>query len=157
MTKKIFDGFFAILITSAFVCCLPSCRNQSANKLQSRSPINIIVNGKAATFEKGFPYINENGKTLAPLDLFNRYLGASVNLNKEKAFISKDKFIIELQIGKRQAMINGGELDMPCRVIIEDGVVMVPVRAVAEALGATVGWDAATRSVSVDTNGAKTH
>jgi hypothetical protein len=155
MSKRIFDIFIAIVITAAFICCLPSCKKKSANELRPRSPINIIVDGKKATFVKGFPYINENEKTLAPLEFFNKYLGAKVNRNNEKIFISKDKTVIELKIGERQAMINGGALDMPCQVIIEDDVVMTPIRVVAEALGATVSWDGVNRSVSVATSGPK--
>jgi hypothetical protein len=113
------------------------------------------VDGKKATFEKGFPYINENDKTLAPLEFFNKYLDAKVNRNNEKILVSKDKTVIELKIGERQAMINGGALAMPCPVIIEDGIVMAPVRVVTEALGATVSWDSVNRSVSVATSGAK--
>jgi hypothetical protein len=155
MSKRLFDIFIAIFITAAFVCCIPSCRNKSANELRPKNQINVIVDGKKATFGKGFPHINENGKTLAPLDFFNKYLGANVNYGNEKISISKDKTIIELKIGEPQAMINGVALVMPCPVIIEDGVAMAPVRVIAEALGATVNWNDADRSVSVATSGPK--
>jgi hypothetical protein len=115
--------------------------------------INVLVNGKKAIFSNGFPHLGENGKTLVPLDFFNRYLGANVNWNKEtqNIDISKDKTAISLKIGERQAIINGKTTAMFSPVILEEGVAMVPVRVPSEALGATIGWDAAIRNVSIDT------
>jgi hypothetical protein len=156
MSKRIFDILIAIVITAAFVFGLSSCKKKPANEVRPKSPINIMVDGKKATFDKGFPYLNENDKTLAPLEFFTKYLGAKVNRNNEKILISKDKTVIELKIGERQAMINGGALDMTCPVIIADDVVMAPVRVVAEALGAAVSWDNVNRSVSVATSSPKT-
>ncbi len=153
MGKKILDIFIAILITAVFVCCLPSCRNKSASEMKRTD---IIVNGKKATFEKGFSYLDENGKTLAPMEFFHKYLGATVTRDKDKIVVSKDKTIIELHIGERQAMINGAALAMSGPVFIENGAVMAPVRVVSEALGAKVSWDEATRSVSVAASGAQT-
>lgn len=61
--------------------------------------------------------------------------------------------IIDLNIGSNEAFVNGEEktLDVPPR-LIEDRT-MVPVRFVAEALGADVHWLEATRTVRIELRG----
>lgn len=39
---------------------------------------------------------------------------------------------------------------LPCRPYYEDGVLMVPLRLIAEGLGYRVGWDAETGAITVD-------
>jgi hypothetical protein len=156
MSKRIFAALIAGIIGIVFVCCLSSCGNKSANEVQPKKTINLFVDGKKATFEKGYPHIGENNKTMTPVDLFNKYMGANVNVNNEKIVISKDKTTIELKIGESQATINGKALVLPCSVIREDGVVMAPVRIIAEALGATVSWNDANHNVSIATGSSKT-
>lgn len=46
-------------------------------------------------------------------------------------------------------LVDGGVLDAPASYISQDGTTMVPLRAVAEALGCEVAWDPASRTVSV--------
>ncbi len=158
MPKKIFDILIAIIAAFACMCFLPSCGNKPIKQSSPQKPITVTVGGKKATFEKGFPYIGANGKTLVPLDFFNRYVGANVNWNKEtpKIYIRKDKTSIELEVGEPQAMINGKAIALAAPVVVEDGVAMVPVRVISEALGATVDWDATTQGVSITMDGAKT-
>jgi hypothetical protein len=159
MRKKLFGIFVAV----ACICFLTSCRNeptkQSVSEQKIQIQIHLTVDGNKASFEKGSPHIGEKGKTLVPLDFFNRYLGANVNWNREAQTIDikKNKTNIELKVGESQAMVDGKALSMACPVGIEGGVVMVPIRVASEALGATVGWDDATHEVSVVTAGTKPH
>jgi hypothetical protein len=46
--------------------------------------------------------------------------------------------------------VNGEAVDSPEPYVGEDGTVMVPIRAVAERLGFTVGWEDATQSVMLN-------
>jgi len=46
-------------------------------------------------------------------------------------------------------LLNGKALDTDVPALLRDGRTMVPVRPLAEALGATVGWDASTRRVTL--------
>jgi hypothetical protein len=159
--KKILALFVTFAASIAFACFLASCgiktTEQSGAEQKIQKPINLTVNGNKAAFEKGFPHTGENGKTLVPLEFFNRYLGADVHWNKEAQtiHIGKDKTGVDLKVGESQARVNGKALYMACPVEIEDGVAMVPIRVVSEALGATVGWDAATHDVSIVTSGTK--
>ena len=45
--------------------------------------------------------------------------------------------------------VNGAPLDAPASYISAGGTTMVPLRAIAEALGCTVAWDPATATVSI--------
>gem|GEM_PF-3475510 len=49
-----------------------------------------------------------------------------------------------------QVLVDGKELEAKRPLQIVEGTVLVPVRTLAEALGATVDWDAKTRTVHVD-------
>ena len=44
-------------------------------------------------------------------------------------------------------LVDGNQIDAPKAFQTEDGIVMVPIRAIAQALGYEVNWDGATRSV----------
>ena len=57
--------------------------------------------------------------------------------------------VIVLQIGKTSFTINGvvNTLDSP--PVIKNGRTLLPIRAVIEALGGTVGWDATEKKVTV--------
>lgn len=59
------------------------------------------------------------------------------------------KKIIKLQIGNKIAYVDGNELtlDVPPQII--NGRTMVPVRFISEGLGAEVGWDGATKTVTI--------
>lgn len=46
-------------------------------------------------------------------------------------------------------LVNGAPLDTPEAYITDSGVTMVPLRAIAEALGCEVSWDPATQTASV--------
>jgi len=47
-------------------------------------------------------------------------------------------------------LVDGVEIEAPAASQTEDGTLMVPLRAIAEALGFEVSWEAATKTVSLD-------
>lgn len=116
--------------------------------------LNMIVNGKPLEFASGTPFI-ENGSSLMPLrDLL-------VGLGVQGADIAWDgttrtvtaklgDITITLTVGDKAVYKNGvkfKDLEVPAKQV--DGRVYLPARAVAEALGNTVGFDAATNSVVI--------
>ncbi|MCL2387274.1 MAG: copper amine oxidase N-terminal domain-containing protein [Defluviitaleaceae bacterium] len=58
--------------------------------------------------------------------------------------------VIELQIGSTTATVNGAAHTLLAAPFISGGRTMVPVRFVAELMGAEVNWEAATRTVLID-------
>lgn len=60
-----------------------------------------------------------------------------------------------MSIGSDEAVINGGKTAMDASPIIKDNRTFVPFRALAEAFGADVAYDEATKSVTAELNGVK--
>ncbi|MBC7194649.1 MAG: copper amine oxidase N-terminal domain-containing protein [Caldisericia bacterium] len=73
---------------------------------------------------------------------------------KKKVILSKgsSKIIIELFVGKKSASINGVQKEIDAPPFIKDGRTLVPIRFVAEAFGADVQWDGATKTVKIYLN-----
>ena len=62
-----------------------------------------------------------------------------------------DRTVLQMTIGKSVGYVNGLEKALDAAPIIRNSRTMLPVRFVAENLGATVGWDGATSTVTVTT------
>ena len=94
-----------------------------------------------------------NGSVLVPLRGVFEALGASVNYDPGIRTITARKGLtnIILPIGSTMASVNGTArtLSQPAQVV--GGTTLVPLRFVAEALGAYVEWHAATSSVEIRT------
>lgn len=111
--------------------------------------ITVFVNGKALDCDQA-PVI-ENGRTLVPLRAIFESLGATVDWNAATRSVSstRGETSIELSIGSKTMYKNGTgiALDVPAQIVGDR--TMVPVRAVAEAFGATVVWDSEAREVYI--------
>ena len=117
-------------------------------------PITVTMNGHPLEMEA--PPIVQGGRTLVPLRAIFEALGATIWWDAKAQTITSsrgDRTVI-LIIGNRQATVNGNivPLDVPPAVI--GGRTMVPVRFIADGLGARATWDARLRTVSVTTDGA---
>jgi hypothetical protein len=109
----------------------------------------IVVNGQNLITEVQ-PVI-ENGRTLVPLSAIASALSASVDWDEASrtATIIKDCDQLTLTVGESTAYKNGAplRLEVPARII--EGRTMVPLSFVGLALGASVEWDAVTRTVFI--------
>lgn len=61
----------------------------------------------------------------------------------------EEKEMIKQSLAEATLIVNGAEIQSPSAIMSDDGVIMVPVRAVAEAMGLTVEWFADTQTVQV--------
>jgi hypothetical protein len=125
----------------------------------AQQDIRIRLNGGLVEIDAK-PFI-ENGRVLVPLRGIFEKLGAVVEwLEEEQAVVvSGDGLTVRFIIGRDSAELvkaDGAEpvtetvqLDVPAR-IVEDRT-FIPVRFVAEALGAEVTWDDAHRAVIIET------
>jgi len=99
------------------------------------------------------PYL-KNGRTYLPVRFVADALGVSednIVWDPVKASVTvfKGDRIAQMIIGSNVLMVNGVELTMDAVPEITDGRTMLPVRWVAQALGATIDWDADTQTVTV--------
>jgi hypothetical protein len=92
-----------------------------------------------------------SGKTLVPLKAFERFKNTSIqwDANTKQATIARDSMKIKLAVGSRTAWKNSDAVQLDVSAKIVDGRVAVPLRFIAEALGARVTVDAATNTVWV--------
>ena len=115
--------------------------------------VSVTVDGKKVVFPDAKPFIDENGRTLIPVRFVTEDLGATVEWNAEdrEVYITKDKANVLIRIGQERILVNGITKTMDTKAIIRYDRTYVPIRYVAEGLGATVGWDAGTRTVIITT------
>jgi hypothetical protein len=112
--------------------------------------IQVEVNGQAVRFS-GVTPAQIGGRVFIPLRAVVEALGAEIKWDAPTQTVRGTKGSREfmLPIGSRTAMVNGQSvtLDVPAQLM--SGTTMVPLRFVAEALGAEVEWNAAAQRVGV--------
>ncbi|MBE7054026.1 MAG: copper amine oxidase N-terminal domain-containing protein [Ruminococcaceae bacterium] len=116
--------------------------------------ISVFVDSNKVVFDQN-PII-ENGRTLVPLRAIFEALGAYVEWNGDTNTVVAKKGLttIVLQIGSNRiykttpSTANYFDIDVPASLI--NSRTLVPVRAISEALGAKVGWDGTTKTVSIE-------
>lgn len=120
--------------------------------------IKVVIDGKTVIFDQ--PPASVNGTTLVPLRTIFEALGAKVYWSEEVkcATAVKGTTTIYVWLGKKNADINvdnsksmpeikSVSLDVPAQRI--KGSTMVPLRFVGEALGCSVDWNGATKTVTI--------
>ncbi|MBT9136761.1 MAG: Oligopeptide-binding protein AppA [Firmicutes bacterium] len=115
---------------------------------QANAPIRVTINGAPLALDVA-PTI-QNGRTLVPMRAIFEALGAQVHWDNPdivRAYRREDAIV--LQIGSRTAWVNGPPRPIDVPPVVIDGRTMVPLRFVAESLGAQVAWVEATRTVTV--------
>lgn len=113
----------------------------------------VLLNGQY--MHTSAPPIVRNGSTLVPMrDIFEA-LGASVQWNALTQGIaaSRGATSISMQIGNRNALVNGQQVYLSQAPALYNGSTMVPLRFVSESMGANVDWNGTLQQVSISTNG----
>ncbi len=116
--------------------------------------IRVTLNGRAINFGPVAP-TQQAGRVLVPLRGVFEALGAFVDYNNATQSITATRgdTRVQLTIGSARAYVNSAAraLDVPAQV--QSGRTLVPLRFVSEALGATVLWNDAQRTVLITTSG----
>ncbi len=114
--------------------------------------VTVLMDGVPVAFPDVLPRI-ETGRTLIPLRAVFESFDAAVEWDGETrtVYINKEDIEIVMPVEQPSFFRNGTEfpLDVPAR--IEDSRTMIPLRAVADALGCRVDWDGETRTVIIET------
>lgn len=107
------------------------------------------VNGNAKTLDAA-PVIR-NSRTMLPVRFVAENLGATVGWDGATSTVTVETpaKVIEIVIGSATAKVNGVEITLDSPAFIENSRTYLPVRFVAENLGATVGWDGATSTATL--------
>lgn len=90
-------------------------------------------------------------RTLVPIRFMSEALGYTVSWNDvdQIVTIQKDGVTISMTIGSNVYTVNGIEKTMDTAAELSNDRTFVPIRFVAEALGANVGWDGNTNRVTI--------
>ncbi len=107
------------------------------------------VNGVAKTLDAA-PVIR-NSRTMLPVRFVAENLGATVGWDgaTSTVTVTTDTTKLEIKIGATKAKINGTEVALDSPAFIENSRTYLPVRFVAENLGAEVAWDGATSTATL--------
>jgi hypothetical protein len=118
-------------------------------------PTPVVVDGKALASSA---LATIKGKEYVSLRSLGDALGAQVAYDKrrEQATITSEFREAVLVIGKAVALVNGERRPLDAPPLFVGGRVMMPLRATALAMGASVGYDRPSHSVVVSTRGVNT-
>lgn len=130
--KSILKLIVACLM-SGLLLCLPALA------------VDVIIDGVKVEFtdSTGYPYISPEGRTLVPLRAAMEAFGASVRWDASNyaAIVTKNETTVVCKIGENCIYRNGTKIPNDASAVISNGRTYLPIRAVLEALDATVGWD----------------
>ena len=145
-----------IALIIVLVCTFVTLFSMASSAIEL--PLRVVVNGSKLEFPDEQPFIDENGRTQTPARFIGEALGATVTWdgNEKKAIFSLAETTLAIYIGKKEYDVNGVKKQMDTEALLLGGRTFVPARYVAEALGATVDWDASIRTVYIITKGKPT-
>ena len=136
--RKLLLGFLSVIVVMLLF-------NNAAHAVE------INVNGQLVVFteETGFPFIDENGRTLVPLRVTMQTAGAGVQWSEvnQMAGVYKNKINIHIPIGYNHINVDGKMVPNDAAAVIVEGRTYLPIRAVLEALNFNVQWDEASQTV----------
>lgn len=67
----------------------------------------------------------------------------------EKIETQKKEIVITLQIGNKNFTVDGAQKELDSPPIIKNGRTLLPIRAIIESLGGSIGWDATEKKVTI--------
>ncbi|NOU84532.1 hypothetical protein GC102_01895 [Paenibacillus sp. LMG 31460] len=128
------------------------CTSPSLGILAVREKINaprLIIDGKERFFPQRPEIIND--RTFVPLRSIFEAMNAKVVWNQETQTVTavKGNRTIGLTLDSEKALLNGKKIQLDAPPILYQGSTYVPLRFVGEALGATVIWEDATRTIQI--------
>jgi hypothetical protein len=108
---------------------------------QLSTPIRVLVNNQALP-RTVVPIIRE-GRVLVPMRALFEKLGADVRFDgvAQTVLASRGGSLVKMEIGRPLALINQRQVTLEQPPLLQGGTIMVPLRFVAEAMGAEVSWN----------------
>jgi hypothetical protein len=113
------------------------------------SSVEVAVDGRPIKF--ALAPIPRGDDWLVPAGPLASALGAGLDIGPDGNFVSmeRDRQRVFLSPGDREALVNGQVVELSAPPQLAAGYPLVPVAAVARALGASVGFDQASNTVLI--------
>lgn len=143
MRKRVIS-LVLVLVLAFALANIAAAAKTDVSVLIDRTPVKF-------TASDGIPFIDENSRTLVPLRIVMETYGCMVqwDQNTRTAYVVKDGVTVTVTIGQKYIRVNGMSQAIDTSAVIKDSRTYLPIRAVLEAFGAKVEWDAANRAVLV--------
>jgi hypothetical protein len=152
------DGFFPNVnwVTKVAVAKVitPAPSDTQVNSVFTIGSMNYTINNVAKTMDVA-PYI-QGSRTFMPIRYVAEACGVADsnilwNQATQTVTLIKGSVVIQVTVGSNVMMLNGTSIGMDVAPQnIAPGRVMLPISWVAQALGATVKWDAAAQTVTIN-------
>jgi hypothetical protein len=141
------------ILTLTMLLTLGLATGVKTSKAATNTTIKVIVNGKNISFPDTQPAIDENERVQVPVRFVSEALGAKVEWvsSNKSVVVTKGTDKVVLYADKKDYTVNGQKKTMDTIATNKQGRILVPIRFVSEALGATVTWDGATHTVKITT------
>ena len=112
-------------------------------------PLTVLFDGRPMVFDVPPQIIN--GSTMVPMRAIFDALGAAIAWDGDTSTITATRgaTVVILTVDSRIATVNGNAVELNEPAVVINGRALVPIRFVSDALGAAVGWDGSTRTVSI--------
>ncbi|MGC2131517.1 MAG: copper amine oxidase N-terminal domain-containing protein [Candidatus Aquilonibacter sp.] len=112
-----------------------------------QTAVAIVVNGAQMQFQQ--PPIERAGRVFVPLRGVFEHLGASVVYDDGTINATGNGRNVSLRIGSNQATVNGQTQTLDEAPFLLGSSTLVPLRFIAQALGATVDWNNDSSTVTI--------
>ena len=151
--SSLFPGYTAAGVVQVGTIKTPAASEQKVAASFTVGSTTYKINGIDQTMDVA-PYIKD-GRTFMPL----RFVGYALGVTDQNviwddtaktATLMKGDKVVQVKIGSTTMLVNGVAITMDVAPEIVDGRTMLPLRFVAQAFAATVGWDAATNTATIN-------
>jgi sugar lactone lactonase YvrE len=138
-----------MIAAASIACCLVMSTGAGYAAESVKSDMKLLIGGKDAAFAAQSMLVDSS--LYAPYDAVAKQLGAEAKWNADTKTLTlhKDGVQLELKADSPKYLANGLELSTSAALQSAGGAVLVPVRLVFEHFGYKIGYEAATRTVSV--------
>lgn len=130
-------------LTLVLALVVPSIASAQAQN----ATVTVSVNGQTIQFDQ--PPVERAGRVYVPLRGVFEHLGASVVYQNGQINATRGSTTVQLNIGSTSAIVNGQQMALDSPPFLIGARTLVPLRFVAQALGAIVNYDNSNQSVSI--------
>jgi hypothetical protein len=155
---KILSGIFSLMLIVNLMPISAAVQVEEPIAIESKIELQIskeimLVNGSPIEIDpgKGTVPISKEGHTLVPIRAIIENMGGTVGWDdKEKRIdIMLNGTMVKVWIGKKDAEVNGQSIRMEVAPETINDRTMLPLRFIAENLGAKVEWEGKTQTITI--------